>query len=109
MIQARLRLALEAAQMGLWDWDIVTGELVWDERSAAMYGTTVSESSGSIDDVSARVHPDDLANVQGSSARRSKLPARSMWSSGWCGPTGRCIGCTGGARRWSTRPAPWCG
>ncbi len=27
LVQARLRLALEAAQMGLCDWDVVTGHL----------------------------------------------------------------------------------
>jgi PAS domain S-box-containing protein len=63
-LQAGLRLALEAAEMGLWDWELVTGELVWDERSAAMYGTTLRESTGSIADVNSRVHPDDLAGVQ---------------------------------------------
>ncbi len=64
LVQARLRLALEAAQMGLWDWDVVTGHLVWDERSAAMYGTTLAESTGSIADVDARVHPQDLPRVR---------------------------------------------
>ncbi len=50
--------------MGLWDWDLVTGELVWDERSARLYGTTLADSTGSIADVEARVHPDDLPAVQ---------------------------------------------
>lgn len=64
LVQASLRLALDASQMGLWDWDIVSGRLVWDERSARMYGTTLEESSGSIEDVDARVHPDDLEQVR---------------------------------------------
>lgn len=64
LVQARLRLALEAAQMGLWDWDVVTGRLVWDERSAAMFGTTLAESTGSMADVDARVHPQDLPRVR---------------------------------------------
>lgn len=63
LVATRLRLALEAAQLGLWDWDLATGGLVWDERSAAMYGTTLAESTGSIADVAARVHPDDLEAV----------------------------------------------
>lgn len=50
--------------MGLWDWDVGSGALVWDERSAAMYGTTLAESTGSIEDVEARVHPEDLPRVQ---------------------------------------------
>lgn len=62
--EARLRLALDAAEMGLWDWDLTTGTLVWDERSARMYGTTLIDSTGTIADVEARVHPDDLGHVQ---------------------------------------------
>lgn len=64
LVQTRLRLALDAARMGLWDWDVVTGELVWDERSAALYGTTLAESTGTIADVDARVHPEDLPAVR---------------------------------------------
>ncbi len=63
-LQASLRLALDASQMGLWDWDITSGLLIWDERSAQMYGTTLAESSGSIADVDARVHPEDLEQVR---------------------------------------------
>ena len=64
LIEASLRLALEAAQLGLWDWDLVSGQLVWDERSARMYGTTLEDSTGTMSDVEARVHPDDLDHVQ---------------------------------------------
>ena len=30
--EERLRLALSAAQMGTWDWDILTGEITWSEH-----------------------------------------------------------------------------
>ena len=63
LVEARLRLALEASEMGLWDWVPTTGSLTWDERSAQMYGT-LAESSGSIADVDARVHPEDLDHVR---------------------------------------------
>lgn len=73
LVQARLQLALEAAQMGLWDWTVTTGELVWDERSAAMYGTTLADSTGTIADVDTRVHPEDLPRVR--AALRDALDA----------------------------------
>ena len=64
LVEARLHLALEASEMGLWDWDPTTGSLTWNERSAQMYGTTLAESSGSIADVDAQVHPEDLDHVR---------------------------------------------
>ncbi len=69
LARARLRLALDAAGMGLWDWDLRTGRLVWDERSAGLYGTTLAESTGSIADVDARVHPEDLPGVRAELSR----------------------------------------
>jgi signal transduction histidine kinase/ActR/RegA family two-component response regulator len=35
--EEKLRLAKEAARMGAWDWDIVTGELAWTERCKALF------------------------------------------------------------------------
>jgi PAS domain S-box-containing protein len=35
--EEKLRLAKDAAKMGAWDWNIVTGELVWSERCKALY------------------------------------------------------------------------
>ncbi len=62
---ARLRgeLAMEAAGIGTFDWDLVTGELVWDERLIEMFGYDVDEFGGSIDAFSARLHPDDAQRV----------------------------------------------
>ena len=36
--EERLRLALDAAQMGQWEWNIITGEFVCSEKSLALYG-----------------------------------------------------------------------
>ena len=88
LMAARLQLALDASQMGLWDWDLVTGELVWDERSAQMYGTTLAESTGAIGDVDARVHPDDLEHVRAAlggaidSAGSVDVEFRVVWPDG---------------------------
>jgi signal transduction histidine kinase/ActR/RegA family two-component response regulator len=35
---ATLRLAVDAAGMGTWDWNLVTGELAWSERCLALFG-----------------------------------------------------------------------
>jgi len=34
----RLRLATQSVGMGIWDWDMASGELVWDDRMYALYG-----------------------------------------------------------------------
>ena len=36
--RARLQLAMSSANMGIWDWDLVSGVLVWDTRMYELYG-----------------------------------------------------------------------
>ncbi len=36
--EEQLQLALDAGQMGLWDWNITTGEVVWSPQCLALYG-----------------------------------------------------------------------
>jgi PAS domain S-box-containing protein len=61
----RLRwgLAIDAAGIGTFDWDLRTGELVWDPRLIEMFGYTPDDFGGTIDAFNARVHPDDLPRV----------------------------------------------
>jgi len=37
-IQQRLEIALSAAKQGVWDYDLVTGEMVYDDRAKEIYG-----------------------------------------------------------------------
>ena len=37
--EARLRLALEASQMGTWDWNIVTNEVVYSDQLGPVFGS----------------------------------------------------------------------
>ena len=41
--QERLRLALDGAQLGLWDGDIATGALYWNDHCYRHFGVTVGE------------------------------------------------------------------
>lgn len=36
----KLAIALENGNIGLWEWDFTTDELIWDERSERMFGLT---------------------------------------------------------------------
>ncbi|MET7476640.1 SpoIIE family protein phosphatase [Streptomyces sp. NPDC005648] len=57
----RLRQALKEVRVGSWDWDIRSGELIWDEAALELYGTRPADYTGRIEDWMRIVHPDDLA------------------------------------------------
>ncbi|MGE7415600.1 PAS domain-containing protein [Methylobacterium tarhaniae] len=56
--EARLRLATEAAEIGLWDVDVVAGTLYWPARVKAMFGIS-PEVPVSMADYYAGLHPED--------------------------------------------------
>jgi serine phosphatase RsbU (regulator of sigma subunit)/PAS domain-containing protein len=61
----RLRgeLAVEAAGIGTFDWDLVTGRLDWDDRLIELFGYDADTFDRSIEGFNDRLHPDDLARV----------------------------------------------
>jgi PAS domain S-box-containing protein len=61
--EERLRLALDAAQMGTWSWDIPTGKVVWSENVAPLMGVADSRSLLSFDDYQSLIHPEDRASI----------------------------------------------
>ena len=56
--EERRRLATEAANVGTWDFMPLTGELVWDERTCALFGLP-ADAPISYDTFLAGLHPDD--------------------------------------------------
>ncbi len=59
----RWGLAVDAAGLGTFDWDLVSGRLVWDERLLELFGYDVTDFEESIEAFNTRVHPDDLPRV----------------------------------------------
>jgi two-component system, cell cycle sensor histidine kinase and response regulator CckA len=59
----RLDLALQGAELGVWDWDTVTNQVVYDERFAHILGYELSELDRSLEAWSSRVHPEDYPAV----------------------------------------------
>ncbi|PAZ14080.1 protein phosphatase [Streptomyces sp. SA15] len=57
----RLRQALKEVSVGSWDWNIQTGDLMWDEAALELYGTRTADFTGKIENWMRIVHPDDLA------------------------------------------------
>ena len=61
--EERLRLALEATRDGLWDWDIPSGHIFWNDRCYAMLGYEPNEFPLSRDVWEQMLHPDDRARI----------------------------------------------
>ncbi|MBV9358023.1 MAG: PAS domain S-box protein, partial [Chloroflexi bacterium] len=61
--EERLRLALDAAAMGVWDADLTNGTGVWSERAAAQLGLP-PDTEVSYERYLACVHPDDREQVR---------------------------------------------
>jgi PAS domain S-box-containing protein len=55
----RLNLATQAAQLGIWDWDLLKNELVWDDRMCALYGLKREDSNLPYEDWVHALYPDD--------------------------------------------------
>ena len=56
--EEQLRLATEAAEIGLWDTDQITGEMFWQPRVKAMFGIS-PDVPISMQDFYAGIHPQD--------------------------------------------------
>lgn len=59
----RLELALTGADLGVWDWNIQTGDVIFDERWAAMLGYRLDEIDPHVKSWEKLVHPDDMPFV----------------------------------------------
>lgn len=54
-----LAAATNAAGIGLWEWDIASDVLRWDDKMYALYGIEAADFTGSYDLWAAGLHPDD--------------------------------------------------
>lgn len=57
---ASLDLALEGANLGIWDWDLRDDSVKFDKRWASMLGLDVNEIKMELATWESRVHPDDI-------------------------------------------------
>ncbi|MET0929623.1 MAG: PAS domain-containing protein, partial [Aeromicrobium sp.] len=62
------QLAVDAAEVGAFDWNLETGELRWDERLLELFGLDHDTFGGTIESFNQAVHPDDRARVSGALA-----------------------------------------
>ncbi|NNF20082.1 MAG: PAS domain-containing protein, partial [Flavobacteriaceae bacterium] len=59
IISERLEIATQAAQVGIWDYDIVNNKLVWDDNMYRLYGIKKEDFTGVYEAWQAGVHPED--------------------------------------------------
>ncbi|KQB52228.1 histidine kinase [Pseudomonas endophytica] len=62
-VEVRARLAIEAAFMGVWELDIKSGRLLWDERCKALYEMPPT-ATVDLDYFFSRCHPEDRPEVE---------------------------------------------
>ena len=85
----QLALALSAAKMDTWNWNIETGEVVWSERVKTLFGLGDKSFDGKYETYLSLVHPDDLPGLQGAIRRALEYEGydyivehRLLWSNG---------------------------
>jgi len=61
--EERLRLTLDAGQVGTWDWDIPADRVAWSARVYEFHGLTPGTFGGRVADFAALIHPDDRDRV----------------------------------------------
>ena len=61
--ERRRTLALAAGQMGSWDWDVESGECVWDDGQYRIFGIDPKRFDLNFDNIRSFIHPDDLARI----------------------------------------------
>lgn len=63
-LSRRLELALEASAIGVWEHDLATNDLSWDDRVNEIYGKPCDGGPRGYPDWAGAIHPLDLAGAQ---------------------------------------------
>jgi PAS domain S-box-containing protein len=58
-VQKRLQIALSAADQGVWDWDLISNEMVYDDRAKQIYGLPLDQPV-TFEIIRDATHPEDL-------------------------------------------------
>ncbi len=62
--EQRVRLATEAAEIGTWEWNLVTDEATWDLRESQLLGMQQECANTQATEFFDRVHPSDLPELR---------------------------------------------
>ncbi len=92
--EEQLRLATDAAEIGLWDLDVTTDTLFWPPRVKAMFGIA-ADVPISMADYYAGLHPDDAAQTTAAFAAATDPERRALYDVEY-----RAVGKDDGVVRW---------
>ena len=93
----RLLFATEGANLGIWNWNTVTGELIWSNQCKALFGIGLDETM-SYQRFSNALHPDDRERTDMvvkdalDNHKEYEIEYRSLWPDGsihWLAAKGR--------------------
>ncbi|XDD51352.1 PAS domain S-box protein [Leptospira sp. WS92.C1] len=62
--EERLRLALNAANMGTWSWDIDEDRVTWSDKTFQIFRTKPEDFRGNLESVLKTAHPDDRNRIE---------------------------------------------
>jgi PAS domain S-box-containing protein len=98
--EERYALAQKAANIGSWDWNIVTGDLFWSDTIESMFGFSKGKFGATYEAFLESVHPDDRefvkdsVNVSVEEDKEYSIQHRIIWPDGtvrWLSETGDVI------------------
>lgn len=92
--EERLRLAVDNADVGFWDVDLVADVLIWPPRTKAMFGIS-ADIAVTMQDFYDGLHPDDLARTSDAFAAAADPDRRALYDVEY-----RTIGREDGVVRW---------
>lgn len=78
--EERLRRGLEAARMGIWEWNIATNQAVWTPEVYSLFGLEPGEFGGNIESFLKLVSPEDRERVQREIKETLETPNRKYYS-----------------------------
>lgn len=96
--EERLRLALDAGRMGVWDWNVRTGDLKWSDSLEPLHGLAPGTFGGTFDHFQQLIHPDDRETVNASIRQALEtggefyVEFRNIWQNGgihWIAGSGK--------------------
>lgn len=61
--EERLALALEGSGLGVWDWNLKSNQLIWNDNTEKILHYSASDGKHHFSDFTSRVHPEDLARI----------------------------------------------
>lgn len=59
-LSQRFQVAIDSAGIGVWQYDLSSGKLIWDDHMFTLYDVEVDSFTGSFDDWVKAIHPEDI-------------------------------------------------